>query len=74
MARAVDYIAFGLASDMIAEVSAFDVNAACGTKHRYYVMPVGEQQWDTDAASTLVEAKAIAREMAKALGCRICRV
>lgn len=74
MANEVQYIAYGLAADMISEVSAFDYNGCCGTAHRYYVMPVGDAQWDTDAADTLKDAKELAREMARNLGCGILRV
>jgi hypothetical protein len=72
--RSIQYVAYGLAADMIAEVSAFDYNACCGTKHRYYVMPVGELQYDTEACDNLKEAKLLAREIANALNCGIYRV
>ncbi len=70
----VQYVAYGLVADMIAEVSAFDYNGCVGENWRYYVMPVGDDQFDTSPAANVKEAKALAKEMANDLGCGILRV
>lgn len=60
---------FGLRDNMIAEVAAF-----YGAAGKYLVMPVGDVQFDTEGADTLKDAKALAREYANWLGCKIIRV
>jgi hypothetical protein len=54
----IETVYYGPADAMIAEVSALDKRAFCD--EGFYVLPVGEGQWDTESFYTLAEAKAYA--------------
>lgn len=54
----IEIVYYGPADAMIDEVGALDKRAFCD--EGFYVLPVGESQWDTEAFSTLAEAKAYA--------------
>ena len=58
----ISEVYYGPAAAMIAEVSALDKRAYM--TEGYYVLPVGEGQWDTEAFHTLAEAEAYALEFA----------
>ena len=59
---------------MVAEVSAWDFNKHAGTKYKYYVMCVGDEDYETNPHLTLKDAKADAMEMAKEGGVPVRRV
>ncbi len=61
----IQYVAYGLAEDMVAELSAWDYNRVMGSQYRYYVMCVGDADYETYPANTLKEAKADAIAMAR---------
>ena len=52
----IETVYYGPADAMIAEVGALDCRAHCNAG--FYVLPVGEGQWDTESFYTLAEAKA----------------
>jgi len=54
----IEIVYYGAADAMIDEVGALDCRAYCNGG--FYVLPVGDGQWDTEAFSTLAEAKAYA--------------
>ena len=54
----VETVYYGPADAMIAEVGALDKRAY--SQAGFYVLPVGDGQWDTEAFHTLAEAKAYA--------------
>lgn len=51
----IETVYYGPAEAMIAEVGALDKRAY--SQEGFYVLPVGEGQWDTEAFHTLAEAK-----------------
>ena len=51
----IETVYYGPAEAMIAEVGALDKRAY--SQEGFYVLPVGEGQWDTEAFCTLAEAK-----------------
>jgi hypothetical protein len=71
---AIEYVAYGPAADMIAEVSAFDYNRCTGEKWAYYVMPVGDEDFETYPAPTLAAAKADAAALAAGAGIPVRRI
>jgi hypothetical protein len=54
----IETVYYGPSDAMIEEVGALDKRAYCN--EGFYVLPVGEGQWDTESFSTLAEAKAYA--------------